>query len=148
MHHLSTHPPQPLFDRFGAWAAEPSGVRLSAIEALQLSLELDLTRLFNTRNTLSIEQFLEGSPTALDYGLPDTLRLSPQSATDLQRWALVILNAVALYEPRLIQVQVTVTPDPASPTAARIVIAAAAALRGRLCQFHFDTAAGERASAE
>jgi type VI secretion system protein ImpF len=140
MHVVSTHPPLPFFDRFGAPAARPEGAQLTPIEALQLSLELDLTRLFNTRNSLSIEQFLEGAPTSLDYGLPDTLRLSPQSATDLQRWALVILHAVALYEPRLIQVHVSVLPDATRPTTARVVIDAAALLHGRLCQFHFDTA--------
>jgi len=144
MQAMSMHPPLPLFDRFGAGPADGAGVRLSALEALQMSLELDLTRLFNTRNALSIEQFLEGAPTALDYGLPDTLRLSPQSSTDLQRWALVILHAVALYEPRLVQVHVTVMPDAARPNTARVVIAAAASLRGRLCQFHFDTALTER----
>lgn len=131
--------PAPFFDRFSGNLDAPSGVRLSPAEALRYSLQLDLTRLFNVRNSLTIAQFLSGAPTALDYGLPDTLHLSSQSQTDLARWELVIARAIALYEPRLVQVKVTVTPDRARPAAARVAIAGLAALGTQLCQFHFDT---------
>jgi len=144
MHLPSTAAPLPLFDRFGGTPSEPTGVRLNATEALQLSLQLDLTRLFNVRNALTITQFLGASPTALDYGLPDTLGLSAQSATDLQRWELVIARAIALYEPRLIQVRVAVAPDRNRPTMARVTVMALAAVGTQLCQFHFDTALDER----
>jgi type VI secretion system protein ImpF len=105
---------------------------------LQSSLQQDLVRLFNVRNGLTIEQFLGEAPTSLHYGLPDTLGLSPQSATDLQRWELVIARAVALYEPRLLQVRVQATPDPDQPAAARVLMSAMAALERQLCQVHFD----------
>jgi type VI secretion system protein ImpF len=144
MHLLSAASPLPLFDRFGATLPELSGVRLSATEALQLSLQLDLTRLFNVRNGLTITQFLGTSPTALDYGLPDTLGLSAQSATGLQRWELVIARAIALYEPRLTGVRVAVTPDRGKPTAARVTIMALAAVGSQMCRFDFDIALDER----
>lgn len=142
--HLYATSPSPLFDRFADYSAVTSGVRLSATEALQLSLQLDLTRLFNVRNALTIAQFLGTAPTALDYGLPDTLNLSAQSATDLQRWEQVVARAVALYEPRLFQVRVVAAPDRSKPTAARVTIMAMAAVGDQMCQFQFDTALDER----
>jgi type VI secretion system protein ImpF len=144
MHLLSAASPPPLFDRFADPSSEPSGVRLSATEALQLSLQIDLTRLFNVRNALTITQFLGATPSALDYGLPDTLGLSAQSATDLQRWELVIARAIALYEPRLSQVSVVAAPDRIRSTAARVAIMALAAVGEQMCQFHFDTALDQR----
>jgi len=128
----------PLFDRIGAAPDAQTGVRLTPTEALKLSLRLDLVRLFNARNGLTIAQFLGGGPTALDYGLPDTLALSPQSATDLQCWERVITRAILLYEPRLRQVQVKVTPDAARPATARVVISATAAGADEAGLFHFD----------
>ncbi|WP_332878383.1 type VI secretion system baseplate subunit TssE [Massilia sp. S19_KUP03_FR1] len=130
-----THSSLPLFDRF----VEVPGIRLTALEALQLSLRLDLTRLFNARNGMTVSAYLDGAPTPRDYGLPDTLALSAQLAADLQRWELVLTRAIAIYEPRLIHVRVTVMPDAANSTSARVAIAALAQLRGQLCQFHFDT---------
>lgn len=144
MHLLSPASPPPLFDRFAEPSCEPSGVRLSATEAMQLSLQIDLTRLFNVRNALTIAQFLGTTPSALNYGLPDTLGLSAQSATDLQRWELVIARAIALYEPRLFEVRVVAAPDRIKPTAARVTITALAAVGEQMCQFHFDTALDQR----
>jgi len=142
MHLMSPSAPIPLFDRFMGRLPEQSGVRLAPDEALRLSLRLDLTRLLNVRNGLSIDQFLDGAPTSLDYGLPDTLGLSAQSASDLQRWQQVVARAIALYEPRLVQVRVVATPDRARPTLARISIQALALLDSELCQFLFDAALG------
>lgn len=136
--------PLPLFDRFSGRLDEPSGVRLSPVEALRFSLQLDLTRLFNARNSLTIAQFLSDTPTALDYGLPDMLHLSAQPNTDLQRWELVIARAIALYEPRLVEVRVAVTPDRSKPTVARVAITALAAVDEQLRQFHFDAGLDER----
>jgi len=128
----------PLFDRLsGASAASGTGRMLDA-GGFQAALQQDLVRLFNVRNGLSIDQFLGDAPTTLHYGLPDTLGLSTQSATDLQRWELVVTRAIALYEPRLLQVRVQAAPDPGKPASARVTISALAALERRLCQVHFD----------
>jgi len=101
-------------------------------------IQYELFRLFNARNGLTIDQFLGDTPTMLHYGLPDTLHLLPQSATDLQRLELVLTRAIVLYEPRLIQARVQATPDPDKPTSARVTISALAALNRQLCQVHFD----------
>lgn len=144
MQFMPASAPLPLFDRFSGRLDAPSGVRLSPVEALQFSLQLDLTRLFNVRNALTIAAFLDGAPTALDYGLPDTLSLSPQSATDRQLWARVVARALALYEPRLVDVRVAVAPERDRPAVARVTILALAAVGAQLCQFNFDAALDER----
>lgn len=126
----------PLFDRFSE--AERADGHLLTANGLQQSIRHDLLRLFNVRNAVTMDQFLTGAPTSLDYGLPDTLGLSPQSATDLQRWELVIARAIALYEPRLQNTVVWVKPDASRPTAARVTIGASAALGNQLCQVHFE----------
>jgi type VI secretion system protein ImpF len=136
----------PLFDRLGgALDASTDGRALDAA-GLQQSLQQDLVRLFNVRNSLTIEQFLGDVPTVLNYGLPDTLGLSPQSANDLARWERVVARAIALYEPRLSRVRVQVTPDSRNPIAARVNIGAAVALGRQLCQVHFDVLLDDRAA--
>lgn len=137
----------PLFDRLAGEPAAPGDGRTLDAHGLQQSLQLDLTRLFNVRNGLTIEQFLADrtdAPTSLNYGLPDTLALSPQSQGDLARWELVIVRAIALYEPRLSRVTVQVKPDRSSPMSARVTIGAAVALGRQLCQVHFDVLLDQR----
>jgi len=110
----------------------------------QHALREDLVRLFNTRNGLTIDEFLGGAPTALDYGLPDTLSLSSQSATDLARWEQVVAHAIALYEPRLSQVHVHITRDTLRPTAARMRIDAAVALGWHVSHVNFHVVLDDR----
>lgn len=128
----------PLFDRLtGAPGAAGDG-RLLDADGLQQSMLTDLSRLFNSRNGLTIEEFLGDRPGSLHYGLPDTLRLSPQSSADLARWEEVVARALALYEPRLTQVAVKVTPDPGKPISARIRISGAVTLGREQRRVHFD----------
>jgi len=128
----------PLFDRLNDMSATFTNGRVLDAGSLQSLLQQDLVRLFNVRNGLTTEQFLGDASTSFHYGLPDMLVLFPQSATDLQRLELVLSRAIALYEPRLIQVRVQATPDPDKPTSARVTISALAALNRQLCQVHFD----------
>lgn len=136
----------PLFDRLSSDIAPTADGRMLDGGGLQQSLHQDLVRLFNVRNGLSIEQYLGDAPTSLDYGLPDTLALSPQSNGDLRRWELVVARAIALYEPRLSLVRVLVTPDRGNPAAARVSIGAAVAVGCQLCQVHFDVVLDSRAA--
>lgn len=128
----------PLFDRLGGELAASADGRVLDADGLRHSLQLDLVRLFNVRNGLSVAQFLGEAPTVLDYGLPDTLALSPQSSADLDLWQQVLARAIALYEPRLVRVTVRVAPDAHRPVAARVAIDAAAMLGRQLCQVQFD----------
>ncbi|MNM03851.1 Lysozyme [compost metagenome] len=136
----------PLFDRLGGELVASADGRVLDVDGLRHSLQQDLVRLFNVRNGLSIAQFLGEAPTVLDYGLPDTLALSPQSASDLALWQQVLARAIALYEPRLSGVTVRVTPDAHKPAAARVAIAAAALLGRQLCQVRFDVVLDDRAA--
>jgi len=137
----------PMFDRLtGVLHASPDG-RLLDGGGLQHSLQLDLMRLFNVRNALTIRAYLEGDPTVLDYGLPDMLGLSPQSDQDLYIWSQVLERSLALYEPRLSHVKVDVSADPAKPFAARAAIAAVVLLGTQLCRVNFDVALDARSAA-
>ncbi|APA68735.1 type VI secretion system baseplate subunit TssE [Janthinobacterium sp. 1_2014MBL_MicDiv] len=136
----------PLFDRLGGEPDASADGRVLDVDGLRHSLQLDLARLFNVRNGMSIAQFLGDAPTVLDYGLPDTLALSPQSAADLALWQQVLAHAIALYEPRLSRVSVRVAPDAGKPTAARVAIAATAMLGRQLCQVQFDVVLDDRAA--
>lgn len=136
----------PFFDRLaGGPAYSPDG-RLLDGSGLQQSLQLDLLRLFNIRNAMTVQEFLTGDPTVLDYGLPDMLALSAQSDQDLQTWARVLERSIALYESRLSHVRVAVRPDAARPTAAQVSIVAAVKLGTQLCRVDFDVALDARSA--
>ncbi|KQV61431.1 MULTISPECIES: type VI secretion system baseplate subunit TssE [unclassified Duganella] len=136
----------PLFDRLAGISDAAGDGRLLDADGLQQSVLTDLSRLFNSRNGLTIEQFLGDQASSLHYGLPDTLRLSPQSAADLAQWERVVARAVALYEPRLSQVVVKVERDPGKPVAARIRIGGAVTLGLQQRQVHFDCLLDGRAA--
>jgi type VI secretion system protein ImpF len=137
MNAMPASTPMPLFDRLCGKLLATADDEMPDSDGLQHSLRQDMVRLFNVRNGLTIEQFLSDSPTALHYGLPDTLGLSPQSEADLARWELVVTRAIKLYEPRLSQVHVHITQDGKHPTAARINIDAAVALGWHVCRVYF-----------
>jgi len=128
----------PLFDRLTELPGAAGNGRLLDADGLQQSVLTDLSRLFNSRNGLTIEEFLGDRPSSLDYGLPDTLRLSPQSAADLAQWERVVARALALYEPRLTQVEIKVGPEPGKPISARIRIDGAVTLGRQQRRLHFD----------
>ena len=130
----------PLFDRLAGIAeASPDG-RLVEATGLQRSLQRDLARLFNVRNSLTIEQFLASEGTVLHYGLPDLLRLSAQSDVDLDTLARVVAHGIALFEPRLSRVHVAARRDARRPNAALVDIAAAVTLGQQLCRVDFALA--------
>ena len=137
MNAMPTSAPMPLFDRLCGKLLATADDEMPHSDGQQHSLRRDMVRLFNVRNGLTIEQFLSDSPTALHYGLPDTLGLSPQSAADIARWQLVVARAIALYEPRLSQVHVHITHGNQHPATARVNIDAAVALGWHLSRVYF-----------
>lgn len=131
----------PLFDRLVGAAPGAAGesVLLDG-SGLQQSLQRDLQRLFNIRNSMTIQAFLDGQPGVLEYGLPDVLALSPQSDQDLIVLGRVIERSLALYESRLSQVRVTVSAERQRPSAVQVRIIAAVRLGQQLCRVDFDVA--------
>lgn len=136
----------PLFDRLGGFAHAFQDGRLLDAGGLQHSLQLDLERLFNVRNALTIEEYLACEPSVLHYGLPDSLGLSPHSELDLEIWSRVLQRCIELYEPRLSHAQVTVKPDPEKPYGARASIAGAVMLGQQLCRVNFEVALDSRSA--
>lgn len=136
----------PLFDRLtGVLHASQDG-RLLDAGGLQHSLQLDLARLFNVRNSLTIQQYLACEPSVLHYGLPDTLILSPYSQLDCDLWASVLARCMAMFEPRLSHVQVQVAQDMSKVYGACATIAAAVMLGQQLCRVNFDVALDSRSA--
>ena len=130
----------PLFDRLtGAQHASADG-RLLDGGGLQHSLQLDLLRLFNVRNCLTIQEYLTGELTVLHFGLPDMLGLTAQSEQDLATWSDVLRRCLALFESRLSHVQIQVLPDPDKPYVAQVAISAAVMLGQQLCRVNFAVA--------
>lgn len=133
-----TASPVPLFDRLAGTAPESADGRLLEAGGLEASVRRDLSRLFNVRNGLTIEEFLAADGTVLHYGLPDLLSLSAQSDADLQRLAEVVAHGIALYEPRLSHVQVRARPDAVKHRSVRLAISAAVSVGRQLCRVDFD----------
>jgi type VI secretion system protein ImpF len=138
MNAMPAGPLVPLFDRLTKLDDAGEESRVPDAAGLSYRLRNDLVRLFNVRNGATIEQYLETAQTPVNYGLPDTMGLCPQSVNDLQRLELVVVRAIALHEPRLIQARVIAKPDPVRPAAALITISALATLSRQLQQVQFD----------
>ncbi len=136
----------PMFDRLTGMSASADG-RLLDGGGLQQSLQLDLLRLFNTRNALSIDDYLRADTALLPYGLPDMQALSARSEQDLDLWTSVMLRCLARFESRLSHVSVTLHPDPHKPHAAHAAISAVVRLGSQLCRVNFDVAVDARSAA-
>lgn len=133
-----TASPVPLFDRLAGTAPESADGRLLDAGGLEASVRRDLSRLFNVRNALTIDEFLASDATVIHYGLPDLLSLSAQSDADLQRLADVVAHGIGLYEPRLSHVQVRARADGGNHQGVRLAISAAVSVGRQLCRVDFD----------
>lgn len=96
----------PLFDRLcGFEESQGDGIHLDA-RGFQHSLLQDLSRIFNTRCDLSVDEFLATEYFSLNYGIPALAVFSPNSESDLSKLEFVLEHAIKLYEPRLAKVKV------------------------------------------
>ena len=94
--------PMPLFDRLAA-----SGeAQLAGADALRASIARELTRLLNARSRLTFDEFAERDGSVIDYGVPDFSDRSLHSGPDRDAITAVIARAIALFEPRLVNVDV------------------------------------------
>lgn len=128
----------PLFDRLCEQDPASARTRLLDADALQESLQRDLLRLFNVRNSLTLEGFLASEGSVLHYGLPDLLSLCVQSDADLERLTQVVRHAIRLYEPRLTGVTVQAWQDPQHPGRARLAVAAGVIVGRELRRVDFE----------
>lgn len=87
---------------------EAQPFRIYGVAALRASVGRELMRLLNTRCPRLGGVVNEADRTILDYGIPDFAHLSAGSDTDTQQLARILERTVAIYEPRLKNVRVTV----------------------------------------
>lgn len=137
----------PLFDRLTGTLSASADGRLLDGGALQQSLQLDLSRLFNARNSLSIQEYMALDPALLPFGLPDMLVLSARSEQDLDIWSLVMQRCLARFESRLTHVKVTLQSDPDRPHAAHAALTAVVLLGAQLCRVNFNVVVDSRSAA-
>lgn len=102
----------PLFDRLRSTksATEPQPLTMLNRRELQESIRRELGGLLNVRSPLSADRYTTQPLTVLDYGIPDLAALSPHNSDDAKRLSRFVTRAIAAFEPRLKQVETTVTP--------------------------------------
>ncbi len=87
---------------------DPGPPRLHDEEQLRASVERELKALLNTRAPLSIDVLERRARSAIDYGIPD-LSAFPMGEHDaMSRLARHVRDAIAVYEPRLIDPMVEI----------------------------------------
>jgi len=94
--------PMPLFERL----VENTDAWLEGESALRDSVARELSRLLNARSRLTMAEFAHSDCGVLDYGVPDFSERSLRSGADLDAILAVVRRAVALFEPRLVNVAV------------------------------------------
>lgn len=101
--------PIPLFDKLDQRSVplgHEVGQGLSA-DGVETSVAQELRRLLNSRSGITLSDFANAPLTVLDYGIPDYTALSAQSDTECALIAGAIRHAIAFFEPRLFDVNVT-----------------------------------------
>jgi type VI secretion system protein ImpF len=135
----------PLFDRLSS-RHEASGDmhQLLSPEELQASIGRELSRLMNTRSRLTPAEFLQGTGTAIDYGIPDFLALSARSQAQAELLQSTVALAVGQYEPRLKDVTVKVFPGAGPGNSATLVIGGTVKIGMKLRQLNFELQLDQR----
>jgi len=101
-----------LFDRLTEEAPTTSHTRLQGDgEQLIRSIQREIALLLNVRRT-NPELLDPATATALDYGIPNFTFRSTAVPLELKRLALLIENAISIFEPRLLAPRVELRPDP------------------------------------
>ena len=106
---------QPLLDRLidkePKVSADSSVSRAQSVRLLKASLRRDLEWLLNTRRIpdAAPESMAQLSQSLYNYGLPDFSALSVSSPRDRDHLMLELETTVALFEPRLKDVRITMT---------------------------------------
>lgn len=105
-----------LIDREPKTPADASVSRPQSIRQLKASLRRDMEWLLNTRRNPepAPESMSELSQSLYNYGLPDFSSLSVDSPKDRDRLVVELENTVALFEPRLKDIRVSLIDAPAA----------------------------------
>jgi len=103
-----------LIDRDPRAATDPHTTRAQSIRQMKASLRRDLEWLLNTRRNPDAagESLAEVSHSLFNYGLPDFSALSLNSPRDRGHLLVELEKTVAIFEPRLKEVRVTLVDAP------------------------------------
>ena len=103
-----------LIDRDPRAGSDPHTTRAQSVRQLKAALRRDLEWLLNTRRNpdAAAESLAELSNSLFNYGLPDFSSLSLNSPRDRGRLLVELEKAVAIFEPRLQQVRVSLVDAP------------------------------------
>jgi type VI secretion system protein ImpF len=96
-------------------ATEDQPFRILNREELVESIAREISQLLNTRSPLRGETRELAKFTIFNYGVPDSIQLSPAGLEGLDRLAGQIAQIIEAYEPRLRNVSVSLQPDPDNP---------------------------------
>src|SRR5712691_7295007 len=112
-----------LIDREPNLASDPSTTRAQSVRQLKASLRRDLEWLLNTRRNAdnAADELAEVTRSVHNYGLPDFTRFGTDSVRDRNQLILEVESTVALFEPRLKDIRVTVLDNPAASRGTRMV---------------------------
>lgn len=104
--------PVPLFDRLvdeqPTIAAEPIPRDTHDLDGLIDSVRREIERLLTTRISETLAELKGRDRTVIDYGLPDLGQYYVNSILDLNAVSRHVAKTIASYEPRLLEVAVTV----------------------------------------
>src|SRR5438105_9261786 len=111
-----------LIDREPNLASDPATTRAQSVRQLKASLRRDLEWLLNTRRNAeeAAAALAEVTRSLHNFGLPDFSRFG-DSIRDRNQLMLELESTVALFEPRLRDIRVTVLDAPASSRGTRLV---------------------------
>lgn len=138
---------QPLLDRLFDLnpdeKADAPITRLESVRRLKTALKRDMEWLLNTRHCPVMDE-LEGDPgelkrSLLNYGLPDISSMSVQSGRDNNRILRQMEEAVEIFEPRLRNVRLTLSPVAKGARTLRFAIEALLMMDPAPEQVRFDT---------
>jgi type VI secretion system protein ImpF len=106
----------PLFDRLvdrdPRLRHEMRPMRTLDRRGLRESVRRELEQLFNTRCPFPAHRLPIRERSVIDYGVPDLSVFSPRSYDDRVRLAELLRRVIEAFEPRLIDVQVSLEPHP------------------------------------
>lgn len=98
----------PLFERLVTPAGATNASLIVETGRLRRSIGNELSRLLGTRSGLTFAQFRESDGGAIGYGIPDASALSMRSIEDRATLKAAVAHGIALYCPRLSDVEVEV----------------------------------------
>jgi type VI secretion system lysozyme-like protein len=130
----------PLFDRLlGSDVGTDNDAKLDSV-GLKESLAREMGQLFSTKSRLTLQEYLAGELTVLDYGLPDFTALSPASEKDTTLMSEAMTKCLENFEPRLSLVLVTARSDEFSNTTAHATVMASVTIGRQALRVDFDLA--------